>query len=156
MGSCRGRFRGTMRTTVLTPLALLLTLTACDQFGPEPTLSYAATMLWCGPADEGYTAIVLAKEPVTSREAALPYVGIGVTESVSRLAERTWSVTGDSASASYITQPNKSERALSGSITITSVDSASTVIGSVSLRFPSRIVEMPFTAPWINTGMTCP
>lgn len=145
-----------MRTNAVPfSLSLLALLAGCDQLGPQPSLSHAAAMLWCGPADQGYTAIVLADEPITSAEAAFPHVGIGITESPAQLTGRTWSVTSDSAAARYFTAPNKSERAISGSVTVTSVDSANTVAGSVLLRFPSRIVETQFTAPWIESLMLC-
>ena len=140
-----------MRMTVF----LLTLLAGCDQFGPEAALPHAAASLWCGPADQGYTSIVLAKEPVIAGDASFPYVGIGITEYVTQLAGRTFNVTDGFDSARYIRGPNTSESALVGRVRITSVDSANTVVGSVSLRFPSRIVDQQFTAQWIPPRFLC-
>ncbi len=134
----------------------LAVLVGCDLIGPQLQFSHAATMLQCGPADEPYTRIVLASEPVTSTEAAYPNVHVVIWQSVREIASHTFSVTRNvGAGAWYVTGPNKVESALSGSVTVTSVDSTDTVEGSLALRFPSRVVETPFTAPWINNGMLC-
>jgi hypothetical protein len=118
-------------------------------------LAHAAAMFWCGPADGPATVIVLADEPVQSVEPLYPSVSIMILDGVSGIAGRTFSVTGDSAGATYIIKPGHNEFASSGSIIITSVDSAKTVSGSASLRFQSRIVETQFTAPWIESLMLC-
>jgi hypothetical protein len=133
----------------------VLALAACDDAGPVQPLSHSAAMFWCGPADGAATVIVLANEPVQSPQPLYPSVFMMILDDVSALPGRTLSVTGDSAGATYIVNPGQSESAISGSVTITSVDSAQTVKGSVSLRFPSRVVEMQFTAPWIESLMLC-
>jgi len=145
-----------MRTNAVSFLVSLLALLAgCDQLGPQPRLAHAAAMRWCGPADGPATVIVLADEPVQSVEPLYPSVSIMILDGVSGIAGRTFSVTGDSAGATYIIKPGHNEFASSGSIIITSVDSAKTVSGSASLRFQSRIVETQFTAPWIESLMLC-
>jgi hypothetical protein len=136
-------------------LSLLALLAGCDELGPQPRLSHAAAMRWCGPADGPATVIRLADEPVQSAEPLYPSVSIMILDGVSGIAGRTFSVTGDSAGATYITKPGQYAYASSGSVTITSVDSAKTVSGSASLRFQSRIVETQFTAPWIESLMLC-
>lgn len=143
-----------MRSTLLSLSALLLTLTACD-VAPEPRLSHAAAKLQCGPADEGFTAIALAAEPINSAQPPYPHVALTLPASVSTLAGKSWDIDAKTLGAWYVTGPGRSEAAVTGHVSITSVDSDLTVVGSVSLRFPSRFVDMPFTAPWLETGMLC-
>ncbi len=88
-----------------------------------------------------------------------PYASVQVWEppAVSALAGHTWSVGPNAdASAWYVSLPGRSQSAAGGSITVTSVDSANTIEGAVSLRFPSRIVATHFRAPWIQrSGPLC-
>ena len=144
-----------MRSTLSSLSALLLTLSACG-VGPEPRLSHAVAMPQCGPADEGFTGIALGAEPINAAQLPYPHVALTLPAGVNTLAGKSWDIDANTyLPAWYVTNPNKSEPAVSGHVSITSVDAASTVVGSVSLRFPSRFVEMPFTAPWLNTGMLC-
>jgi len=137
-------------------LSIFAALAACDLFGPTPSLSHAAAMFWCGPTDGPATAIVLAQEPVQSVPAPYPRVSVMIWQSVTDIAGHIFTVTsGAAAGAVYFPSPDKIESAISGTIMIRSVDAAKTVRGAVSLQFPSRIVETPFTAPWINNGMLC-
>ena len=128
---------------------------ACDRLGPKAPLSHSAAMRWCGPADGPATVIVLANEPVQSPDPLYPSVFMMILDGVSALPGRAFSVTGDSAGATYVVKPGQSESAIFGRLTIISVDSANTVRGTVVLRFPSRVVDMQFTAPWIESLMLC-
>ena len=144
-----------MRThTVSSFVGLLALLAGCDQFGPGPALSHAAAWFTCGPADGPVTAIVLANEPVRLAEPSYPFVEIMIQESVSAIGGRTWSLTGDTAFASYVTRLHR-EPVTAGTVTITSVDNAKTVKGSLSAHFGSRIVTMDFTAPWLENPVLC-
>lgn len=136
-------------------LVTLVLVGGCDRLGPKRPLSHSAAMFWCGPADGPATVIVLADDPVQSPEPLYPSVFMMILADVHGLPGRTLSVTGDSAGATYVMKPGQSQSAVSGTVTITSVDSAKTVTGSVSLRFPSRVVDMQFTAPWIESLMLC-
>ena len=144
-----------MRITFLFPSALLLALTSCDQVGPGPSLSHAAAWNMCGPADGPATVVVLANERVQLDEPSFPSVEIMILQSVSAIGGRTWNLNGDSASASYATRLH-TEPVTAGTVTITSVDSAKTVRGSLSAHFGSRIIEMDFTAPWLEHSVLCP
>jgi len=149
-----------MRANAFIPcLSTLLALTvACGLFSsPEPDLTHAATTLACGPADEGFTAILLAGDPIESAEPSFPHVRIVIWEPVSALVPRTWDITtATGPGAWYVTGPGRVQSGLSGRVTVTSVDTTNKVDGTVELRFPSRVVETEFSAPWINSGVTCP
>jgi len=128
----------------------------CDLFGPQPRLSHAATTLACGPADEGFTAILLANDPIDSAEPSFPYVRVVFWEPVSALAGRIWDITTDMGPGAWYFTGHKVQSAISGRVTVTSVDTTNKVDGAVDLQFPSRSVETEFNAPWLNTGVTCP
>ena len=138
-------------------LSAVLAVTAgCDLVSPGQRLSYAVAMTQCGPADEGFTRIVLADEPIQSAQTAFPSVQVVIWKAPTDLPGHTYSVRGNvAAGAWYVTGPGKNQDVLSGSVTIESVDSADTVKGSVELRFPSRFVHTSFTAPWISSGVFC-
>jgi len=140
-------------------LSILAALAACDVFGPASSLSHAAAMTGCGPADGPTLVVTLAREAIGTAAPSYPYASVQVWEppAVSALAGHTWSVGPNAdASAWYVSLPGRSQSAAGGSITITSVDSANTIEGAVSLRFPSRMVATHFRAPWIQrSGPLC-
>ncbi|HMG17883.1 MAG TPA: hypothetical protein VK573_04095, partial [Gemmatimonadales bacterium] len=80
-----------------------------------------------------------------------------IWEPVSELAGRTWDITTAlGPGVWYVTGPGKVQSAISGRVSVTSVDTTNKVNGAVDLQFPSRSVETEFNAPWLNTGVTCP
>jgi hypothetical protein len=128
----------------------------CDLFGPAPSLSHAAAVWGCGPADGPTVAILLAPDPIRSFPPSIPYVNATIWNPPYPLAGHTWSVSPrGEASASFVPWPGALQSASSGSITITSVDSSRTVDGVVDLQFPSRMVTTHFKAPWISSGVYC-
>jgi hypothetical protein len=143
-----------MRTTLLS-LSLLLTLTSCDIFGPSDEFSHAAAWFTCGPADGPVTAIALAREPVQLHTASYPFVEIMIFRSVGEIAGKTWNLTSDSATASYVTRTRREPISI-GTVAITSVDSAKTVRGALAARFGPHTVTKDFTAPWLENLILCP
>jgi hypothetical protein len=55
----------------------------------------------------------------------------------------------------YAERPDRFEAVMSGTIRVTSVDSANNVEGSVDLQFPSRRIVTAFSASWINGSVLC-
>jgi hypothetical protein len=145
-----------MRTTLLSlAAALLLPVTACSVFGTNDELSHAAAWFECGPADGPATAIVLAHDPVELHQPSYPLVEITILREVSAIAGRTWNLKGDSAYATYIASAGSGAAAMSGTVTITHVDSANTIQGNVIAQFGSRTVAQAFTAPWLQNRVLC-
>ncbi len=139
-------------------LAVLAFTLGCDVTGPPADLRHAAANFTCGPADGAATAIMLARDPITSTGPTPPYVGIMIDAwPPTALAGRTWVVGTDFVGAWYTPGGGAmAEMASLGRVVVGSVDADSTIHGEVSLTFPSRQVVGAFTAPWIQrTGILC-
>jgi hypothetical protein len=135
---------------------LLLTL-ACDVAGVPDDLPHAAANFTCGPADGPATAIMLARDPITSAGPGLPYVQVTIDAwPPADLAGRSWIVGSDLVGAWYVPESRAAEIATIGRVQVVRVDSDSTIHGEVSLAFPSRRVVGTFTAAWIErSGTLC-
>jgi hypothetical protein len=133
--------------------AAILMVAACssdDIPGSPAGLPYAAATPTCGPTDGPAVAIYLSPSPVTSLDPAIPYVRIAVWQPLDRLRERTWTLGEGAATAGYFTTQNEFETASSGSVTVTTIDSDSTVRGSAVFTFPTRgTVTGGFRAHWL-------
>lgn len=136
---------------------LALTTGACRSFDSGPELSHAVATLVCGPADQGFTSIMLAHDPIASLEQPpFPHVRLTILESVDNLAGRTWDITTSMGpGAWYVAGPDNVQSAVSGQVRVTSVDSTKKVEGAVELRFPGRLVVTDFSAPWIESLILC-
>ncbi len=132
-----------------------VTLVACEATSPLQE-THAVAMFRCGPADQGGTAILLTPDPISPLHPPTSQVEVMIWESVTTLAGRTWSMNTDTAGAWNIVGGDGLESATSGHITVTSVDAAKTVVGSVELHFPSTTVVTDFNARWVENGVTCP
>ena len=143
-----------MRPAILS-FSALLSLTACDLVGPQDKLSHAAAWFMCGPADGPATAIVLAAEPVELHQPSSPRLEVTILQDVGAIAGHTWDLKGDSAYASYVIKQDSAEPVSSGTVRITSVDTANTIRGIVTARFGSRTVVHSFTAPWLQNRVLC-
>lgn len=139
-------------------LSSLVAVTAgCGLFDTAQDLSHAAAMFRCGPADGPTTVIVLAHEPIESAELPFPHVIIVIAEPVSALPGRIWDITMDTAPGVwYAVRPGRMQSAISGRVSVTSVDSTNRVDGAVDLQFPARTVATAFRAPWIESRVLCP
>jgi len=148
-----------MKISVVTLPSLLVVALACgDLSGPPADLRHAAANFTCGPADGAATAIMLARDPITSTGLTSPYVGITIDAwPPTALAGRRWVVGTDFVGAWYVPGDLAvAELASLGRVVVTRVDADSTIHGEVSLTFPSRQVVGAFTAPWIHrTGILC-
>jgi hypothetical protein len=79
-----------------------------------------------------------------------------IWEPVSALAGRSWNITSNMGPGAWFVGPlGVIESALSGRVSVTSVDSTNKVQGDVWLRFPSQTVAAEFSAHWIQTGILC-
>jgi hypothetical protein len=142
---------------VLRLSSVLVAMVGCGVVDPDRDLSHAAAMFQCGPADGPTTVIVLAHDPVVFAQPSYPHVSVVISHEVSALAGRTWEMPSDTGAAAwYITGPGNAQSAVSGHVVVTSVDNTNKVEGAVELQFPSRLVATQFSAPWINSGVTCP
>ncbi|SRR6266511_2289781 len=142
--------------TLIGAVPLLLIALACDVSGPASSLSHAAAMLQCGPGDGPVTVIVLAHDSVVFAHPSYPLVSVAISAQVSALAGRRWDIPSDTGVVAwYVTGAGKAQPAISGRVTVTRVDSTKRVDGTVELQFPSRIVATAFSAPWIDSGVTC-
>ena len=139
-----------MRAKPLSMLSSMVVVSlGCGLFGPDPALSHAVAMVGPGPADGPVPIIFLAHEPIDCNRRPFPYVAMNFGES-GQISARTWDIAADvTPDVSYNTSPGKFEGAISGTVTVTSVDN-SKVEGSVDLQFPSRTVTKPFSAPWVQ------
>jgi hypothetical protein len=129
----------------------------CSLFDSVPKLDHAVATLQCGPADQGFTSILLAHDPIASPlEPPFPHVSVMMLVSVDDLAGRTFDITSDLGPVVwYVTGPMQRESAISGYVRVTSVDSTRRVVGTVELRFPSRAVRTDFSAPWVEPFFLC-
>lgn len=123
--------------------------------GPPDGLPHSAAFRDCGPTDGPAVAIVLGSEPIDSRHPPTPYVRLQIPEPLEEIAGRSRTI-GEDAAAWYFSAPNQFEVASTGSVSIESVRSDSTVVGSARLWFPNRgRINGAFTASWINVPMLC-
>jgi len=127
---------------------------ACGPSEPANELRYAAAMLGCGPVDQPVTIIALAHEPIRSAQLPGDAVRITIQQPVSGLAGRTWQI-GSQAGAFYLVGGDVQVSAIAGSVTVTQVDATNRVDGRVNLQFPSSLIAMEFSAPWIDSGLRC-
>lgn len=116
--------------------------------------SHAVAMFTCGPADGPATAIVLAREPISSAQPAPPYVWVTIWLSVTELAGRSFAVDGE-ATGWYQTGPSSHELATAGTVHVDAVTDDLTVHGVVDLRFPSGRVVRGFSAEWRQSSVLC-
>lgn len=135
-------------------LPSLLFALACGPSGPTTELRYAAAMFTCGPVDQAATRIALAREPIRSAQVPGDAVQITILEPVDTLAGSTWQI-GDKAGAFYLVGGDVQVSATSGRVTVTHVDATKRVEGSVNLQFSSWLLVTEFSAPWVESGVTC-
>lgn len=129
---------------------------ACGLVESPPDLAHAAATAICGPADEAHTILYLAEHPIATPEPSYPYVRVLFLVPVSSLAGQTWDITTSLGPGTwYVVGPEREQPATSGRITVTSVDSANTIVGTVELRFPYRKVTIGFTARWVESLILC-
>lgn len=130
---------------------------ACEATGKfRLTPPQAIAMFACGPADQGGTAILLTPDPTSPLYPPSSQVEVTIWQGVTTLGGRTFSMNTDTAGARNIVGGDAGESATSGYITVTSVDAAKTVAGSVELHFPSSTFVTDFFASWVENGVTCP
>ena len=146
-----------MRTKALIVLLpCLAAIAACGLFDSETDLPHAAAMAGCGPTDGPATVIVLSREPIESAQPPFPYVSVMILESVSDLSPRTWDITTSTGPGVWYAEgPGQYESAISGRVTVTSVDSTYDLEGVVQLWFPSQSVAAAFSARWLERAVLC-
>ena len=143
------------------PCAVASLLAAC---GSSPVsalpagLEHAAAARQCGLADGPAVSIYLAAAPVASLEPSSPYVRIDIWQPVQRVAERTWIFTemAEEGAALYFLPGGDHEVAASGRVSVTGVAEDTTLVGSMTIDFPSAgRIEGDFSARWIHRTMLC-
>jgi len=148
-----------MPVTRMLRLSLVLFVAiACSSDATSPpfrSFVNAVAHAECGPADGPAVAIFLTPNAVGSVEPSAPFVRIYVAVQVAELAGRTWNANTDAAALFYPDASNF-EVAESGNMIVTSVDSNSTITGTVDLNFPDAgHIKTAFRATWIPIHALC-
>ena len=118
---------------------------------------YAAAVFQCGPADGPAVAIYLAPNPVGSIEPSAPFVRVYVPVQLDQLTGHVWPISTNTEAAAWF-HPNAStyEIAETGYMIVSSVDSESTITGSVDLHFPDAgHIKSEFRATWVPSHTLC-
>ena len=148
------------RYAAILPAALAVAA-ACapDQIpGPPAGFNHATAMRECGPTDGPAVAIYLAADSGPLLQPPTPYIVIMVWQSLDRLGQQAWAVGNElgMAVAWFFSTPSNSQHATGGRVTVSVVDTASTIQGSIDLTFPSiGRVNGGFRASWIPRTPLC-
>lgn len=138
-------------------VALAMACSSDRVSAPFRGFDHAAAVFDCGPADGAAVAIYLAPNPVGSVEPDAPFVRVFVPARVTRLTDHAWPISKNSEAAAWF-HPDSStwELAEKGYMIVSSVDSDTTVTGSVDLDFPdSGHIKSAFRATWIPRFIFC-
>jgi len=124
---------------------------------PLRGLVYAAATAQCGPADGPAVAIYLTPNPVGSIEPSAPFVRVYVPVQLDQLTAHVWPISTNTEAAAWF-HPDAStyELAETGYMIVNSVDSESTITGSVDLHFPDAgHIRSAFRATWVPSHALC-
>ncbi len=125
--------------------------------GPPDGLAHALGTASCGP--RSYTvSVYLAATPITGPAPVEPYLRLAVNQSIERLTPGFWILAGSEseASAQYFFAADSAEFAGAGRLTITAVDTDTTIHGAVDLRFPTAgRMTGTFQAVWLPRVPAC-
>lgn len=118
---------------------------------------YAAAVFQCGPTDGPAVAIYLAPNPMGSSEPSAPFVRVYVPVQLNQLTAHVWPISTNTEAAAWF-HPDAStyELAEMGYMIVSSVDSESTITGSVDLHFPDAgHIKSAFRATWVPRNILC-
>lgn len=145
----------------LPALVLGTILTACEGvLDPPNGFDHSIATPACGPADEAYTAIILAGEPITEPMPRAPYLHLQVPAAFNQLRrDQTWEI-GEypSGSTAWLYRDETSSfimTASSGEIRIRDV-SANEIEGTLDVKFPNgERFRGRFDAAWQDRQTRC-
>ena len=135
--------------------------TNCNLSGPvtspQGNFRHSVSTFQCGPADGPATAVLLARDSIDGLQPSDPYVRVVILRAAAGLAGTRWAIgtSFDDAVALYYSGSGDPEQATAGTVRISRVVSQERIEGTLSLRFPSRIVTEDFSAPWIEQLVLC-
>jgi hypothetical protein len=152
-----------MRNTLVVASIVLVSANTsnCNLSGPvnqpQGDFRHSVSTFQCGPADGPATAVLLARDSIDGLQPTDPHVSVVILRAAAGLQGTSWMIgtSFDDAGALYFSGSGNPEQATAGTVRITRVVAQQRIEGSVSLRFPSRMVTEDFSAPWIEQLILC-
>jgi hypothetical protein len=142
-------------------LALMIALlgAACESgpAEPPPGFPFASATPACGPADGPAVTIILAADSMPALPPGSPTVVVSIWHAVGDLPGRSWDVGGSSPDGMGAYEDGTgASTPLRGTVTITGVQSDSTIEGEVDLSSTGTFaVRGGFRAKWVSRVLTC-
>ena len=121
-------------------------------------LTHAVATSACGPTDGPAIAIYLSHAPVQPPPPSAPYLRMNIWHPLEGLAVRSWSLVGSQVdgAAVYHSTASEHEFATRGKVSITRVESDSTIHGIADVTFPGAgRIRRHFEAVWFTQAQLC-
>lgn len=146
------------RVTVVMLFGMVGACTGDGVAAPPLGLSHATATPFCAPDDGPAVAIYIGDTEVSSIPPSGPHLQVAIWSPIASLSGRAWSVApDDGAGAAWLYRDRANfEFAAGGAVTVRSVTTDKTVIGTLDVVFPGpRRIKGGFTAKWIPGNPLC-